>query len=333
MNFGPQLLPGLRFFISSTMAKDPAFLFYSKDWLQGTASMTKDEKGVYIDLLAHQHQDDDLPCDTKRLSRMVGLSEQDFLPIWEGIKTKFKPANDNRLVNRKLTGITTERSTKGLKNTITGYFASIIRLSNISDEKKAEVKKSFKIDDFITVPKENLTECLTEWFHGRLKSIGNGNANGDGNANTNGSGFGKSENLYAPKLISQMHDLWKTSFPHYTENIQNDYPACREIAEFIFMTAGVKSGFGNTDAEIKVLNTFQAIADQVSKDHFWANKPLKTISKNIQEFYNKIKNPGNGSGKGKSKQPVSIDESRAALNAALIKRHGKVEQNGNESNS
>lgn len=36
--------------------KDPAFLFYSQDFIVGTIFMTKEEIGVYILLLAHQHQ-------------------------------------------------------------------------------------------------------------------------------------------------------------------------------------------------------------------------------------------------------------------------------------
>lgn len=162
------------------MDKDPAFLMYSKDWLQGTSQMSPEEKGVYIDLLCHQHQDGDIPSDTKRLARMTGLSESEFLPIWVGVKSKFKSVPDNRLVNRKLTSITTERSTKGLKNTITGNFASLIRLSGLSDQIKSELKKSFKIDDFLTVPKEDVRDRLTDWLDSRLKSIANGNGNNYG---------------------------------------------------------------------------------------------------------------------------------------------------------
>lgn len=163
------------------MAKDPAFLFYSKDWLQGTSQMMPEEKGVYIDLLAHQHQDGDLPMDIKRLSRIVGLSEVDFLPIWSAIKIKFQSNSDNRLVNRKLASVTTERLTKSTRNTITGTFASLIRLSGQNDKIKEELKKSFRIDDFLTIPKEKLTERLTEWLSLRLKSIANANGNANGN--------------------------------------------------------------------------------------------------------------------------------------------------------
>lgn len=166
------------------MAKDPAFLFYSKDWLQGTSSMMPEEKGVYIDLLSHQHQDGDLPADTKRLARMVGLSEEDFIPIWAVLQLKFKPNGNrtvNRLVNRKLTNIMTERLTKGLTNKITGTFASIIRTGNFSDEIKSELKKSFKIDDFLTKSDRSVKERLTDWIEERLgvrlKSIANANGN------------------------------------------------------------------------------------------------------------------------------------------------------------
>lgn len=168
------------------MSKDPAFLFYSKDWLQGTSQMMPEEKGVYIDLLAHQHQDGDLPTDIKRLSRIVGLSEAEFLPLWSTIKIKFQLTSDNRLVNRKLMNITSERSTKSIRNTITGTFASMIRLSGHNDNIKDELKKSFRIDDFLSIPKENLTERLTDWLSLRLKSIANANGNAIGNGNKEG---------------------------------------------------------------------------------------------------------------------------------------------------
>jgi hypothetical protein len=38
------------------MAKDPAFLFYSNDFIGGVAEMTMEERGQYISLLCFQHQ-------------------------------------------------------------------------------------------------------------------------------------------------------------------------------------------------------------------------------------------------------------------------------------
>jgi len=38
------------------MAKDPAFLFYPQDFIMGTLHFTKEQKGIYIDMLCFQHQ-------------------------------------------------------------------------------------------------------------------------------------------------------------------------------------------------------------------------------------------------------------------------------------
>lgn len=170
------------------MAKDPAFLFYSKDWLEGTAEMTPDEKGVYIDLLAHQHQKGSLPADTKRLAKMVGLSEDEFLQKWALLKNKFN-RSDDRLVNRKLSEITTERLSKSHTNRITGKFATLIRsVKHLSKYDVETLKKEFKITDFDHLPTELATERLTEWFYIRLESIGNANAIENANIDIGGVG-------------------------------------------------------------------------------------------------------------------------------------------------
>lgn len=195
--------------------KDPAFLFYPKDWIQGTAKLMPEEKGVYIDLLAHQHQDKDLPTDTKRLARIVGLSESDFLPIWEAINNKFEVKN-NRLVNRKLTELMTERSEKGWKNKIIGTLASVIRLSEHPYDVKYQAKKTFDYNDFLDVPEPNLTETITEWFVQRLKSIGNGNAIGNGNDNT--IVYNSNSQLWFLKYYHSTYEIYKSAFNGQSTN-------------------------------------------------------------------------------------------------------------------
>lgn len=116
-------------------------------------------------------------------------------------------------------------------------------------------------------------------------------------------------------LLPQMHAIWTSSFPTYTANRDFDYPALQNIAGFIFKTAGISSGFGDTDKEIKVLNTFQLIADQVNREPFWVNKPLSSISKNIQEFYNKIKNPVNGTEQKSRQSGINEDTLKQKLAA------------------
>lgn len=154
------------------MAKDPAFLMYTKDWLQGTSQLMPDEKGVYIDLLCHQHQEGSLPVDIRRLSRMVGLSEAEFRPIWDTLKGKFVETVDNRLVNQKLTKVMTERSTNSVTKRISGEFASLIRLSDLPPDKKELIKKQFHVADFLDTEPDKLKEKILKWFNQKEKLVG-----------------------------------------------------------------------------------------------------------------------------------------------------------------
>lgn len=146
------------------MGKDPAFLFYSKDWIEGTAEMMPDEKGVYIDLLCFQHQRGGLPLDTVRLAKMIGISYDEFMRIWSVVGTKFYQM-DNQLVNRRLSMAIEERSLRARKNRISGTFASVLKGFKDKFDKKiiTQIRSRFKSDDFIDVPDELLVEEITNW--------------------------------------------------------------------------------------------------------------------------------------------------------------------------
>jgi len=63
--------------VRSTLSKDPAFLFYSSDFLNGVSDLTMEERGQYITLLCLQHQKDELTEKTIRLC--VGSVSVDVL--------------------------------------------------------------------------------------------------------------------------------------------------------------------------------------------------------------------------------------------------------------
>lgn len=68
--------------------KDPAFLFYSNDFYEGTRTMLPEERACYIDLLVYQHQHDYVPNDLKRMSMYCsGISEE---IVMNTLKAKFK---------------------------------------------------------------------------------------------------------------------------------------------------------------------------------------------------------------------------------------------------
>lgn len=158
--------------------KDPAFLFYSKDWLEGTAEMLPQEKGVYCDLLAHQHQKGSLPTDLERLRRLTGLDKKDFNLIWGTIKEKFVEV-DGRLINIKLSRVMGDRSEKAWTNKIIGTFGSICKKSNANFLDVSKIKKQFNWEDFKDIESERLSERLSEWFNNRLAILANANANID----------------------------------------------------------------------------------------------------------------------------------------------------------
>lgn len=166
--------------------KDPAFLFYSKDWLEGTAEMTSEEKGVYIDLLAHQHQKGSLPAETKKLAKLSGLSESEFIALWSELSSKFIANATGRLVNRKLNGIVSERLDKGWRNKIIGTLGAIIRYSKLSNEMALKIKQTFKVDDFLACTEENINERISEWYSERYRKCLKSIANVNEDANVNG---------------------------------------------------------------------------------------------------------------------------------------------------
>ena len=78
---------------ATAMSKDPAFLFYSSDFLTGTALMSDDQIGKYIKLLCYQHQ-------------KGHLTERDMLKIClthdEDIFSKFEKDENGLYYNARL---------------------------------------------------------------------------------------------------------------------------------------------------------------------------------------------------------------------------------------
>lgn len=183
------------------MSKSPAFLMYSKDWLQGTVEMTSTEKGVFIDLLCHQHNFGSLPSDMKKLARLAGMSLEEFNPIWKEISSKFTPleasnehsfdtSNDVRIVNQKLVKVMSDAGEKSKKNKIISIFGKILGKSELTKKEIIEVKKQFKVNDFINFPIDEISERMTEWYIERCNSIANANAHVNEYAEANGDRVG-----------------------------------------------------------------------------------------------------------------------------------------------
>lgn len=97
--------------------KDPAFLFYSRDFYEGTRNMMPDERACYIDLIIYQHQNKIIPLDLKRVYMYCsGISKEvvDYVLNEKFIKT------DEGYVNEKLNDVINLREKYSENQSING---------------------------------------------------------------------------------------------------------------------------------------------------------------------------------------------------------------------
>lgn len=262
------------------MAKDPAFLLYSKDWLQGTAKLFPAEKGVFIDLLAHQHQDGYLPSNKKRLAKMVGLGEAEFNEIWEVLKDKFKE-EDGKIYNEKLSSVINSRGEHGEMRAIVGAFGQISKSLFCSDEQKALISKKFNYEDFLGIERAKLSKEISIWVSNCLTSDGNGIKDGD-----------KINVLNEKALIPEMFSAFKKILPKYPGFIDKDFKPLKTIADFIHEQSGLNGNIINNQKVI--MKEWEKLCIAIAANNFYKQKSLSVISNQIQNIF-QISNDGDTS--------------------------------------
>lgn len=159
--------------------KDPAFLFYSSDFLSGTMLMTDEEVGQYIKLLCLQHQ-------------KGHLKEKDMLNICktynEDIFSKFKKDEEGNYYNERLEHEANKRKAYSesrrnnrnkvdnsntnvylIKDTKTGLIK--IGSSNNPERRLVELKNQYENDDLVLVAYvENVEQKLETEIHNNYKN-------------------------------------------------------------------------------------------------------------------------------------------------------------------
>jgi uncharacterized protein YdaU (DUF1376 family) len=86
------------------MAQPPSFPFYAGDWIAGTATLSLEAKGAYIDMLAHQwNSNEGVPgADFVALSRIIRASKSDAKRLWSVLSPKFVLQPDGTYRNARL---------------------------------------------------------------------------------------------------------------------------------------------------------------------------------------------------------------------------------------
>lgn len=157
--------------------KDPAFLFYSSDFLSGTMLMSNEEVGIYIKLLCLQHQ-------------QGHLKEEDMLNMGASLKifSKFKKDEEGNYYNERLEYEANKRkayseSRRNNRNKVDNSSTSVylikdtrtglikIGSSNNPERRLVELKNQYENDNLVLVAYvENVEQKLETELHNNYKN-------------------------------------------------------------------------------------------------------------------------------------------------------------------
>lgn len=255
------------------MAKNPAFPFYAQDFLVDSYQWNRSHKGLHVELLSIAWINGFIEADEN--GKPVGI-DAEGLGLWNervGFKWVYK---NGKLFNERLecerakkekflekqveNGKKGGRKPNSYPNETQPFTQTETKRKPLEKEKEKELEKEIEIEK----EKENF-------------AIFQNPNNVDG--------------LGMKFIIPQMCDTWYEKFPLYTKDRKKDFHAMQSILQFMADQAEEDDIGSNQEHFLKVIETLKALSELVSRETFWINKPLTSIANNIQEFYNKIKNP------------------------------------------
>ena len=222
--------------------KDPAFLFYSKDFYEGTRTMLPKERACYIDLLIYQHQHGRIPIDDyERLS--MYCSGIDEATLKATLKAKFKQEDDG-WYNLKLKKTIDDRSEFAKKQSINGKIGQFWKksksiLSKTDYNKLRELLESQSNKDIfnkikeIEINKNTLEAMLEAMLEAKLKHLVNVNANVNVNKEEkeyeNNNYFYSGEDKYHLDVIHDSKTLYEII--KNSESWRKTYSKIRDVSE------------------------------------------------------------------------------------------------------
>lgn len=203
--------------------KDPAFLFYSKDFYEGTRTMLPEERACYIDLMIYQHQHEFIPDDFKRICLYCnGISEE---TIKEVLKAKFKLCLKG-WYNETMQEVINERKTFSEHQSINGTVGQFFKKAKMILTKNEYIKLKIitseltnkEIFDLIS-GKEINKAMLEAMLIAKLKHLEDANANANAN-----------EDNY---LNKEDKKTWRNDFETYLSGIRIAYEKLANNKEWV----------------------------------------------------------------------------------------------------
>lgn len=161
--------------------KDPAFLFYSKDFYEGTRTMLPEERACYVDLLIYQHQNGPIPNNIQRMKMYCsGIDEATLIAT---LKAKFIATNEG-WINERLQMTINERNIYSSKQSQNGKIGQFYKKAKevLTAKNYLEIRKlyEYKTNDELLkeIEKFDLSNkaSLKASLEGLLKHLAIGNA-------------------------------------------------------------------------------------------------------------------------------------------------------------
>jgi hypothetical protein len=142
------------------MSKDPAFLFYSSDFLTGTLLMSMEQKGKFITLLCIQHQKGHLS--QKDMLHICGSYDEDvFTKFQKDEQGKFYNIRLEEEVDKRKAYSESRRNNRKKKEDMNNTSSSYVQHMENENENEDLIEKK-KVARFQKPTIEQLKEYMTE---------------------------------------------------------------------------------------------------------------------------------------------------------------------------
>jgi hypothetical protein len=144
------------------MSKDPAFLFYSSDFLTGTLLMSMEQKGKFITLLCIQHQKGHLS--EKDMLHICGSYDEDvFSKFQKDEQGKFYNIRLEEEVDKRKAYSESRRNNRKKKEDMNNTSSSYVEhMENENENENKDLNKSKKVSSFQKPTLEQVEEYMKE---------------------------------------------------------------------------------------------------------------------------------------------------------------------------
>lgn len=228
-------------------AKDPAVLWYYRDYLSGTEEMSWAEQGAYARLLNKQADKGHLP-----LEAIKKILKKDFAILWPGISSKFLTDPNGNFYNDRMDIEVAKRS----KNSQ----AQRDRIQKWWDEQRNN--------------RGDTTEHSTEYT--TVIPIANANASKNNN--------GAPPKFQPTGLIPEMVADFTEVFPGYPTDYELDFPSCMAIAQKICAARGWNDQAVVDERRFEISRFWREVLEFVKADDWYSTQSISMICKKWQDL-------------------------------------------------